>query len=207
MQNIEEVKLSFSAKFNLVAEWFDSRLTWNDLNDDDFLNIPDQDVIDKLWVPIIKFENTENKYETPHDQKATILVKKRGNPILSPIQEMEEIAYYKGSENSLQYARDFFFRFRCDFELRNFPFDTQICTFLLKKKSRFKKFMDLIPSQLQYLGPVSIAEFFIIQTDMVSGETNDKFDIKVRIIMKRRVSQHLLSTYLPSLCILIVAQV
>ena len=48
LQNIEEVKLSFSAKFNLVAEWFDPRLTWNDLNDDDFLNIPDQDVIDKL---------------------------------------------------------------------------------------------------------------------------------------------------------------
>ena len=189
----------------MVAEWFDSRLTWNDLNDDDFLNIPDQDVIDKLWVPIVKFENTENKYETPHDQKATILVKKRGNPILSPIHEMEEIAYYKGSENSVQYARDFFLRFRCDFELRNYPFDTQICTFSLKKTSRFEKFMDLIQRQLVYLGPVCMADFFIIGTDMVGGETNDKYDIQVRIIMKRRVSQHLLSTYLPSLCIMIVA--
>ena len=120
---------------------------------------------------------------------------------------MEEIAYYKGSENSLQYARDFFLRFRWDFELRNYPFDTQICTFVLKKTSRFEKFMDLIPSQLIYLGPDSMAEFFIIGTDMVGGETTDKYDIQVRIIMKRRVSQHLLSTYLPSLCILIVAQV
>ena len=36
-----------------------------DLNDDKFLNIPDQDIIDKLWVPVIIFDNTENKYETP----------------------------------------------------------------------------------------------------------------------------------------------
>ena len=44
------------------------------LNDDKFLNIPDQDIIDKLWVPVIIFDNTENKYETPLDEKARLIV-------------------------------------------------------------------------------------------------------------------------------------
>ena len=51
--------MSFSAKFTIAVEWFDVRLTWKDLNDDEFLNIPDKEVIDKLWVPVITFENTE----------------------------------------------------------------------------------------------------------------------------------------------------
>ena len=108
--------MSFSAKFNLVAEWFDERLTWNDLNDDKFLNIPDQNIIDNLWVPVIIFDNTENKYETPLDEKARLVVEKKGKYTLAPVTETEEIAYYKGSENSVQYSRDFYHRFKCQFK-------------------------------------------------------------------------------------------
>ena len=199
--------MSFSAKFNLAADWFDARLTWNNLNDDKFLNIPNKDVIDKLWVPTIIFENTENKYETPLDEKARILVKKEGNFTLSSVHEMEETAYYEGSENGLQYSRDFYLRFKCQFELQNYPFDTQTCTFMIKKPSKVDKFVKLIPSKLDYSGPLSMAEFVIIKFDMLAETDSKEYDIQVRIIMKRRVAQHLLSTYLPSLCILIIAQV
>ena len=72
LENIEEVKMSFSAKFNLVAEWFDYRLTWNNLNNDKFLNIPDREVFEKLWVPVVIFVNTENKHETPMEKKARL---------------------------------------------------------------------------------------------------------------------------------------
>ena len=199
--------MSFVVKFGLIAEWFDARLTWNDLNSDEYLNIPDEKITEKLWVPIIIFDNTESKYETPVDKKTLILVKKQGNAILSPIQEMEEIAYYKGAENCLKYTRDFFLRFKCNFELQHYPFDSQTCTMLLKKASKFEKFMNLIPRQLEYSGPVNMAEFVIIDTDIKRGDNHSQYDIQVSILMKRRISHHLLSTYLPSLCILIVAQV
>ena len=60
IEYIEEVKMSFTAKFGLSVEWFDQRLMWNDLNDDQFLNIPNEEVINALWVPTIVFENTED---------------------------------------------------------------------------------------------------------------------------------------------------
>ena len=78
---------------------------------------------------------------------------------------------------------------------------------LLRKTEKFEKFMDLVPRQLQYSGIVNMAEFVIIATDMISEQNQSNNDIQVSITMKRRVSQHLLSTFLPSLCILIVAQV
>ena len=199
--------MSFSAKFNLVAEWYDARLTWNNLNDDKFLNIPDQDIIEKLWVPVIIFDNTENKYETPLDKKARLVVEKKGAYTLAPITETEEIAYYKGSENSLQYSRDFYLRFKCQFELQNYPFDKQICTILLTKPSKEDKFLRFVPKHIEYTGPLGMAEFVITNYDMVGKTGSSQADIQVRIFMKRRISKHILSTYLPSLCILIIAQV
>ena len=199
--------MSFSAKFNLVAEWFDYRLTWNNLNNDKFLNIPDREVFEKLWVPVVIFENTENKHETPMDKKARLVVERRGNYTLAPITETEEIAYYKGSESSLQYSRDFYLRLKCQFELQNYPFDKQICKILLKKPSKEDKFLQYIPKKIGYTGPLDMAEFVITDYDMIDKAEDSEADIEVRIFMKRRIQKHLLSTYLPSLCILIIAQV
>ena len=207
IENIQEVKMSFSSKFNLVAEWFDARLTWNDLNDDKFLNIPSKNVLDKLWFPSVIFINTPDNYQTMMDSKARLLVKKEGNFTLSSVQEVEETAYYKGSENTIQYSRDFYHQFKCHFELLNYPFDTQVCTFMMKRPNKVEKFVKLVPNKLNYSGPLKMAEFSVVDWDMIETNDDKEFDIKVEIILKRRVSQHILSTYLPSLCILTIAQV
>ena len=118
LEHIEEVKMSFSVKFNLEIEWYDKNMDWQNLNDDMFLNIVSKDVVDKLWVPHIIFKNTEKNYESKIDEKSIILVKRHGNRSLSSMKEIEEIAYYKGSENSLLYSRDFYHRFQCHFDPR-----------------------------------------------------------------------------------------
>ena len=56
LEDIDEVKMSFSSKFTLVFEWFDKRLTWRDLQDDLFLNVLKDDVLENIWVPTIIFE-------------------------------------------------------------------------------------------------------------------------------------------------------
>ena len=39
VENIEEVKMSFSAKFNLQLQWFDKRLDWMNLKNEKHLNL------------------------------------------------------------------------------------------------------------------------------------------------------------------------
>ena len=207
IENIEVVKMDFSVKFKLILEWYDGKITWNDLNNDKFLNIPSPDVVEKLWVPAIIFVNTEKKTETTVDEKSRIVVEKKGKYFLSPTEDMEEIAYYKGTENPLRYWRDFYLRFGCIFNLHNYPFDNQLCTILMKMPSKEDQFMRFIPKYLEYTGPLGLAEFFITTIEMVATEEGEEGDVKVQIFLKRRISKHMQSTYLPSLCILIIAQV
>ena len=177
------------------------------MNDDEFLNIPDKEVIDKLWVPVITFENTENKYRGPIDSEARFVVKEKGPMTLSSENEVEDVAYYKGSENSLQYSRDFHLVFNCEFDLHDFPFDTQMCTILLKKPDKEQQFLEYNPTKLVYSGPVEMADFIIIDYDMIFNPEWNKPDIAIKLYLKRRVQKHLLSTYFPSLCLLIISQV
>ena len=207
LENIEEVKMSFSVKFNLEAEWFDKRLEWMNLKKEKHLNILNNNIIDELWVPTVVFKNTENNYESTTDQKSMILVEKKGNRSLSSIHEVDETAYYKGSENPLIYSRDFYHRFQCLFDLNDYPFDTQLCTILLKKPYKVDNFVELLPKHLKYSGPKKMTEFDILKTEMKKTFKTKDFDIEVQIFLKRRVSQHLLSTFLPSFCILCIAQV
>ena len=207
LENIEEVKMTFSVKFNLEAEWFENRLDWMNLKNNNNLNILGKEIINRLWVPSIIFKNTEKNSATSLDDKALLLVKKQGNWSLSSAQEVEEIAYYKGSENPIAYSRDFYHRFQCLFDLNYYPFDTQVCKILLKKPSKVDNFVELIPKHLKYSGPKKMAEFDILKINMKKSLETENFHIEIEIYLKRRVSHHLLSTFLPSLCILCIAQV
>ena len=200
IEDIEEVKMSFISKFKLILEWCDEKIILNDLNEDEFLNIPSNDVIKKIWVPVVIFVNTEMKTETKIDDKSRIVVAKKGNYRLSSLEDMEEIAYYKGSENPLKYWRDFFLRFRCLFKLQYYPFDSQVCTFLIKMPSKEKRFMRFIPKQVDYFGPFELAEYFITKIDMIATTEEVDYDVEVRIFLKRRINKRILSTYIPSLC-------
>ena len=136
-----------------------------------------------------------------------IVVDKIGDYTLSPIADMEEHAYYKGSENPLRYSRDFYLRFSCQFDLKDYPFDTQICSIIMRKPSKEDQFMRFLPESLNYSGPVDLPEYFITNLEMKVEDTNEEYDVKVDIHMKRRIAKHIQSTYLPVLCLMIIAQV
>ena len=69
------------------------------------------------------------------------------------------------------------------------------------------KFVKMIPIKLDYRGPVEMLTYSVVDYDIIESEAPPKGSLKVTIKLKRMVSRHLLSTYLPSLCILIIAQV
>ena len=198
--------MAFSAKFILISQWFDRRLTYQNLHEDEFLNEIEYGQVGNLWVPTLIFDNTQDKFTTPVDKKSKLFVRKKGNSTFSPDTNSEEIAYFKGSENVLSYSRDFYLRFKCHFELHFYPFDSQVCSMIIKKQSWEFDFVKIHPESVVFRGSEDVEDFSIEKIDMIS-EKEAGGSTEVRIFLKRRVSQHLLYTYLPSLCLLMIAQV
>ena len=80
----------------------------------------------KIWVASLIFANSHDNEITTVDEKTSLTVDKKGDFILSPLDEVNEVAYYEGDENPITYRREFSKEFSCDFQLFNYPFDTQV---------------------------------------------------------------------------------
>ena len=200
---IKEVDMKFSAKLKLSIKWFDRRLTWMNLMDNRGLNILTDSEINNIWVPELLFTNTAENFKTDKtDRKSIIRIEKQGRPFLKET-DPEETAYYEGAENPVTFAREYNQEFACDFELHNYPFDVQICQIVLSPTEKDQFFIKLKDENLVYSGPVQMLTYMVkeYRIERIDGS------VKATIQLKRLISRHLLSTYLPSLCILIIAQV
>ena len=194
--------MKFTAKLNLSINWFDRRLTWMNLGENSGLNILQEDEISMIWIPDLVFTNTADDLKTVADNNSMILVEKLGDSTVER-SDLEETAYHKGSESPLIFSRNYNQEFTCNFKLHKYPFDVQRCHIFLAPTAKDQFFTQLVPESLEYSGPVQMITYTVKKYTI---SRNDEF-VVVTIELKRLVSRHLLSTYLPSLCILVIAQV
>ena len=66
-----------------------------------------------LWVPVLVFDNTENKVTTVLDDEASITIQKQGDFHLSGLEEYTSREYYRGAENLLTLSRFYNTRLEC----------------------------------------------------------------------------------------------
>ena len=207
IEKIEEVASRFTSTFTLTAEWIDPRLVWRDLNEDIFLNIPSEEQKYIFWFPKIILVNSENNSEVPNDEEAKLLVKKNGELSMSSANSLHETAYFSGMENPIFFSREFNEKFKCSFNLRFFPFDTQNCFIALTAGNKVRHFIRLVGKSLDFTGDTKLATFHVINWTLETDSSSSEVDVKVNIYFKRRLAQHFLGIYLPSIFIMTVAQV
>ena len=175
------------------------------LYNDKRLNILSEYEISMIWTPKVVFVNTENEETTKPDNSSKIILDRASSYELDK-SDFHETAYFPGSENPLTYSRIFSLDFKCSFELQKFPFDIQTCEIVMSVTFKESIFVRLIPNKLHYTGPIEMLTYSIVDYSIGDGGSSPD-TLVVTIQLKRMVSRHLLSTYLPSLCILIIAQV
>ena len=199
---IKEKKMKYSVKFNLNLKWFDSRLTWKDLHEKKSVNILNPSEISSIWLPRLIFKNTEKELETRIDNSTLITVERLTDFMLDPF-AAHETAHFRGSGNPLSLSRIYTMDFLCRFQLQKYPFDTQTCKIVLSSVEKDLDFLNLGPSNITYSGPQNMMTYTVMKYNI---KRQGKL-IVVTFKFKRIVSRHILSTFLPSVCILIIAQV
>ena len=199
--------MRFTADFTVTAEWIDTRLTWNDLNHDYFLNMPSEEEKKTFWIPKFVFGNSETNLQIPIDLKANVLIKRKGTQTMLNQNSLKETAYFSGSENPMLLSRKFNEKFKCDFNLKYFPFDTQSCMIMINANNKVKHFIQLTPVHLYYSGPKDLQNFEVIDWHAEIDTTDSDVHIRAKIVLKRKVAQLMVTVYFPSLCIMVIAQV
>ena len=131
--DINEEDYSIEIKFEISLEWKENRARYQNLKKTVALNALAQSDIQKLWLPEVIYENTDNEESTrigefgAGEWKTKVVVRREEeNGVMSGLESVDEIEMFNGSLNSLVMNQTYTHTFQCNYELSHYPFDTQV---------------------------------------------------------------------------------
>ena len=127
---IEEVDHSIHLQFQISVWWKENRVKYQNLKEETSLNILTEDDFNRIWLPLIVFDNTDQKETTrlgmDWEWATRVTVTREGNFTRSEIEEVDEVEIFEGDENRLTMNQTYTWEFQCQYELQRYPFDTQV---------------------------------------------------------------------------------
>ena len=166
--DIAEVDSLLELQFNLVLSWRDQRLGFRNLKDSDYLNTVSYEEALSIWYPKVVFFNTKEKNVAKvmkgtliwfistlwcsfqYDDKSSMLINRTGKYHVSTVDNLHNNHLYLGKENDIVMSRIFTTKFICEYQLKHYPFDTQVCdlVFVMQVSSLWKP--NLFPTKKIY---------------------------------------------------------
>ena len=64
LMNIDENENTIDFQFEIILDWKDSRISYSNLKDEVFLNALTEENIESIWLPLVVYENTNQKETT-----------------------------------------------------------------------------------------------------------------------------------------------
>ena len=148
--DIDQISMTFRGDIRLRLQWRDPRLKFKDLGSNEtFLN---KHWLDQIWLPPLILSNTIGNVPISRDEPVVVKILKQGPYVHNDITDLHEGTLFLGNENDLQLDGEYEHTFKCLFELKRFPFDTQNCSVNIKIPHEIKKYIKLKPRDLNLKG-------------------------------------------------------
>jgi len=128
LNSFHEISMSYRVKFAITLKWFDSRLTFTNLqNGTDFKNKIGKSEREMIWIPQLLISNSLDLKFLELSGLSSLTVEQLGPFEFNSLAEATERRMYKGNENFLVYRNAYEIELHCDFNLYSYPFDHQYC--------------------------------------------------------------------------------
>ena len=128
--DIDEVDFSITFQFEITLEWLEYRASYYNLKEDKYMNSLNQEDINKLWLPMVIYANTDQKETTRLGEnwewRTNIFVYREGGFSISSDEVVDETRIFEGSENKLRMQQTYAHKFQCIYDLEYYPFDSQV---------------------------------------------------------------------------------
>ena len=83
VMDINERENTVDLKFEVILEWRDHRITYNNLKEVSFLNTLTRDDMESIWLPIVVYQNTDQEETTrlgwAQESSTSVSVAREGN--------------------------------------------------------------------------------------------------------------------------------
>ena len=141
--NIGETYHKIDFQFKITLEWNENnRVLYHNLKKDTSLNVLSTADIRSLWLPLVIYDNTDQKEMTRlgmgWEWNTPISIIRKGDFTRSGLNMVDEKEIFKGRENTLLMQQVYTWQFQCKYNLQDYPFDTQVrkslrhrCTFCI----------------------------------------------------------------------------
>ena len=202
---IGEIEMLFRCQFKLFLEWFDSRVTFYNLKENQLLNTLVEDEKQNIWTPSMIFDNTDEKVRTKTDVESLISVKREGNFSRNTIDNVDNVYIYDGAENPLQMSRVYHIGWICEYQMNWYPFDTQVCSMTISVTEDLNDFITIEADGHENLGPVELTQYFIRNTEMnINLIGNNQQAVIFKVTLGRRLLGTILTVFLPTILMNVV---
>ena len=204
--DINEVQQVLALKFDLKQVWLDSRLQFYNLKHDIDMNTLSTAEKSIIWVPKIVFSNTREDLTSKNDKKSFVKVFRSDNVNGSLISRdvNEDILVYQGSNTELRINRVYEVEFICNYDMRNYPFDIQVCTVDLTIDDNSADFLNLLPGNISFTGRSSFSQYYVMSYTIYSEIIMGKKSVKVSLTLGRRLLGVILTAYTPTVLLNVI---
>ena len=190
--SIDEVDHSIQLQFEVILSWKENRATYLNLKEETALNKMKEEDIQRLWLPLIIYTNTDQKKTTrlgmEWEWSTSITVTREANFTRAKLDEVDESEIFKGAENRLTMRQTYTHRFQCNYLLSRYPFDTQVCTIKMSVATLDLKTVKLIPSKLVMEQEEEMTIFHIIDRQLVYNTYMQKTcDVAEMAILAKKI--------------------
>ena len=129
--DMEETDHKIDFQFRISLEWKENdRVVYHNLKQDTSLNALSKEDIDSLWLPLVTYDNTDQKEVTrlgvEWEWNTKMSVIREGNFTRSGLEVVDETEIFDGGENTLSMQQVYTWQFQCKYNLQHYPFDTQV---------------------------------------------------------------------------------
>ena len=131
---VKEKENQIEVRILTTLKWFDHRAKYHNLKRDNYQNSLRKEDVKRVWNPNIRFSNSKESGNIQDIlDKANMHVERKGISTRSQLHIMDETDIFDGRENLLHLHVKHTNFFTCKFQLRFFPFDTQVAYIFLKR--------------------------------------------------------------------------
>ena len=162
--NVDDVNGEFYISFTLKTQWFDSRLTFNNLKKREDLNVLQPAQYLSIWTPTLIFYNTKSKLESKLEGSIIKVIPNSNFTFETADMSRENnVNIFKGSENKLEISHVYDIQFICKYDMMRYPFDTQECYVDMVLTAIQDNFYVLNVKNFSYTGNIELRQYVIRQ--------------------------------------------